>query len=341
MVQSPHRRAPELRLWSAQPRCCPTLQSACIVFLAFVWATGLMGCSTSSGTRFTLFPESNGLMQTTLAVRQDTGPLDLPRELAKQPLPPFRVEPGDALLVLPTEQEGTGIDKEGATEKNSPPPIRIPSDQPILPDGSINLGRYGRLMVVGRTVEEIEAAIRAQVQARIGRDPGFISVRIANRDSLVYYVLGDVNNPGVFPLKGRETVLDGILAAGGLNDRASRNNIILSRPTAPNACRVVIPICFREIVQLGDTTTNYQIMPGDRIIVPTRSIHELKTSLCLSCPRPAQACPLPKIPMGLPPPGHDPVAVPAISGPTHETLTAPQVVPLKVDPPEGRNPPSW
>jgi protein involved in polysaccharide export with SLBB domain len=283
--------------------------------MAFVCATGLLGCSSSSGTRFTLFPESNGLMQTTLAARQDTGPLDLPRELAKQPLPPFRVEPGDALLVLPTEQEGTGIDKEGAADKNPPPPIRIPSDQPILPDGSINLGRYGRLIVVGRTVEEIEAAIRSHIQAQIGRDPGFISVRIATRDSLVYYVLGDVNNPGVFPLKGRETVLDGILAAGGLNDRASRNNIIVSRPTAPDACRVVLPVCFREIVQLGDTTTNYQIMPGDRIIVPTRSIHERKTSLCLSCPRPPQACSLPRMPEASVP-AHEAIAAP-------HTATAP------------------
>ena len=49
---------------------------------------------------------------------------------------------------------------------------------------------------------------------------------------------------GSFALQGRETVLDGIIAAGGLNDKASRNNIILSRPTPPDGCRLVLPICY-------------------------------------------------------------------------------------------------
>src|SRR4029453_9400152 len=60
------------------------------------------------------------------------------------------------------------------------------------------------------------------------------TVRLGTRDSKVYYVLGEVNAPGAFPLRGRETVLDGIVAAGGLNSNASRNNIILSRPTHPD-----------------------------------------------------------------------------------------------------------
>jgi protein involved in polysaccharide export with SLBB domain len=75
-------------------------------------------------------------------------------------------------------------------------------------------------------------------------------------------------------LNGRETVLDGILIAGGLNDRASRRDIIVSRPTRPGDCRVVLPVCYREIVQLGDTTTNYQLLPGDRIFVPSKSSWE-------------------------------------------------------------------
>ena len=69
-------------------------------------------------------------------------------------------------------------------------------------------------------------------------------------------------------------MLDGILAAGGLDQRASLTQIVLSRPTRPNGCRIVLPICYRKIVQLGDTTTNYQLMPGDRIFVPTRQVHE-------------------------------------------------------------------
>ena len=44
--------------------------------------------------------------------------------------------------------------------------------------------------------------------------------------------------------------------------------------TAPAGCRLVLPVCYRHIVQLGDTTTNYQIMPGDRVFVATRSCQD-------------------------------------------------------------------
>src|SRR5205823_5081250 len=185
-------------------------------------------------------------------------PLPLARELDKRLLPGYVVEPGDVLLIQPADFDS---------------PVRLPADQPVLLDGTINLGRYGHVVVAGKTVTEISASVRSTVEAQT-KDAGPITVRLINRVSKVFYVLGEVNAPGSFPVQGRETVLDAILAAGGLTDRASRRNIILSRPTSPEGCRVVIPICYREIVQLGDTSTNYQIAPGDRIFVPTRSLLE-------------------------------------------------------------------
>jgi len=149
--------------------------------------------------------------------------------------------------------------------------------------------------VAGKTVEEIETAVRALVQAQT-KDAGPITVRVVTRQSKVYYVLGEVNAPGAFTLNGRETVLDAILAAGGLTDRASRKNIILSRPTAPCSPRVVLPVCYQEIVQLGDTGTNYQIAAGDRIYVASKT--------CWEDLQPHKTCPPcghPQTPQTLPP----------------------------------------
>src|SRR5262249_18644301 len=101
-------------------------------------------------------------------------------------------------------------------------------------------------------------------------DAGPITARVVSRQSKVYYVLGEVNAPGAYQLAGRETVLDAIIAAGGVNTKADLRRITLSRPTPPDGCRVVLPICYEEIVQLGDTSTNYQIAAGDRIFVPTK-----------------------------------------------------------------------
>jgi protein involved in polysaccharide export with SLBB domain len=259
----------------------------------------LAGCSTGpGGYRLTLFPEGHKLLDATKAVRTAcVGPQPLPRELDKHVAPLYTVEPGDVLLVQPAD-----IDS----------PARFPGDQPVLPDGTINLGRYGLAVVAGKTVPEIEALVRAQIDSSIKAQPrqkdlpgdrrdandvGPITVRVVTRQSKVYYVLGEVNAPGSFVLKGNETVLDGLLSAGGLTERGSRKNIVLSRPTPPNGCRVVLPVCYLQIVQLGDTSTNYQLAAGDRIYVPTRGPMEScgdekkKKHECPLCDGPQVPCP--------------------------------------------------
>jgi polysaccharide export outer membrane protein len=125
-------------------------------------------------------------------------------------------------------------------------------------------------MVAGKTLDQIEAEVRAVVLAQTHHDPGPVAARVVSRQGLVYYVLGEVHAPGAFPLTGRETVLDAILAAGGLTERADGRDVILTRPAPPGRRPVVLPVCYPQIVQLGDTTTNYQVAPGDRIFVPVR-----------------------------------------------------------------------
>jgi polysaccharide biosynthesis/export protein len=178
--------------------------------------------------------------------------------ISKQPLAAYTVEPGDVLLVTPVDLDS---------------PVRVPADQPVLPDGTINLGKFGHLRVMGRTVPEIEEAVKTAIRTQ-SKDSAIMSVRLISRQSKVYYVIGEVNSPGSFQLNGRETVLDALMQAGGLTDQASRDNIVLSRPTKPNCPRIVLPVCWKQIVQLGDTTTNYQLAPGDRIYVPSRRLCE-------------------------------------------------------------------
>ena len=128
---------------------------------------------------------------------------------------------------------------------------------------------------------------------------GFIDVRLVNRESKKFYVAGEVNAPGSFPFTGEETVLDAVTAAGGLTEKASRWDIILSRPTPPNGCRIILAVNYWDILQLGDTTTNYKLLPGDRVYVPTRTLLE---NLCGGGKkfwkwerRPQVSCPLPPL----------------------------------------------
>jgi protein involved in polysaccharide export with SLBB domain len=246
-----------------------------------VWAGGVVaaGCSSSGSSLFS--PPAYPLIKSAKAVRDSAPvPAPVPRELAKVLHQPFVVEPGDTLLVQPAKLDA---------------PLRLPPDQPVFPDGTIDLGDYGRPVVAGHTAPEIEAIVQAAVKAK-DKDAPTVNVRIIGRASKVYYVFGEVNAPGAFPLNGRETVLDALVAAGGLTRRSSKDNIVLSRPTPPDGCRVVYPVCWNEIVQLGDTTTNYQIQAGDRVYVPSAGMLEGLLPFCRNkhgcpaCLRPQVSC---------------------------------------------------
>jgi polysaccharide export outer membrane protein len=235
-------------------RCARVLKSRASLGIA----AGLLlavGCSGSNA----LFPHTYKMLPSARDIADSMRPTD-PRELSKQALEAYYIQPGDVLLLEVTDLESD---------------IRVPADQTVMPDGTIDLGQYGRIVVAGLTIEQIEVLVHDTIQAQEkDRTIKPLNVRLNVAESAVYYVLGEVNSPGAYPLIGRETVLDAIQTAGGLSERASDCQIILSRPTPPNSCRIVLPVCYMSIVQLGDTTTNYQIRPGDRVYVATRTFCE-------------------------------------------------------------------
>ena len=250
-----------------------------ILVVAVVLGSGI-GCNTVASTLgFT--PPVHKLIKPAEEFRNAAAnPAPLPRELEKAALPAFVVEPGDTLSVEPTDLDS---------------PIRLPGNQPVLQDGTIDLGKFGRPVVAWKTVPQIEAELKKLIDSK-STEKVAITVRLLGRESKVFYVLGEVNAPRAYPLAGRETVLDGILIAGGLTRQADVKKVILSRPTPSDGCRVVLPVCYNQIVQLGDTSTNYQLQPGDRIYIPSQSAfgdfckrHKEK-GMCLPCKGPQVSC---------------------------------------------------
>lgn len=235
------------------------------------------GCQSTGG--FSLWPNSFPLLKQTKEVAAEVPVgMCLARELNQEPVLNYFVEPGDRILIEPVK-----LDSE----------LDLIGDQLVQVDGSIDLGEFGRLRVAGFTVEGIEAAISDHIQQATEKYE-LVNVQLIETNAALFYVLGEVGSPGAYELAGRELVLDGLLRAGGLTSKASPCNIVLVRPTGPCDCRVVLPVCYRQITQLGDTTTNYQLQPGDRIVVASRTCCEelafwrqskpCKSCACNQCP---------------------------------------------------------
>lgn len=218
----------------------------------------LCGCAGPFGGGFSFLPEQRNLLPQAEQLRHRI-PATVPRELEEKVQQAYIVEPGDVLYVQPSDLDS---------------PLRLPGDQSILLDGTISLGKFGRMPVAGKSLVTIEREVEAKIKDMDTEFKGTITARVVSRNSKVYYVLGEVNSPGSFPLDGRESVLDGLIQAGGLTKRAASSRVILVRPSLPNQPRSVFPVCYQQIVQLGDTTTNYQLAPGDRIYVPSKTIWE-------------------------------------------------------------------
>ncbi len=231
-----------------------------------------VGCSTLG---LTLWPAQFPLLTKTKEFAAKSPlPSGMPHELSKQVLQDYFVEPGDRILIEPV-----ALDSE----------FRLVGDQEIQLDGSIDLGEYGRIRVAGMTVEAIERAIEDHL-AQFIEEREAVNVQLIETNAAEFYVLGEVGSPGAYAMDGNETVLDAIVMAGGLTNRASPCDMILVRPTNPADCRVVQRICYRQITQLGDVTSNYQLQPGDRVVVGSRTLCEelafwKQTSACECCDR--------------------------------------------------------
>ena len=158
----------------------------------------------------------------------------------------------------------------------------LTGDRLVRPDGSLNLSPYGDLFVQGSTLPEVRQKIRAQILRERpdllprldSSDEIYNDVEVTGFNSQVCYVQREVNAPTILPITGQETVLDAVVRAGSVTEFAERNDVYLVRvdPFTAQDGPQVLPVHLRDIVELGDTETNYQLRPGDRIVVPPRRI---------------------------------------------------------------------
>jgi polysaccharide export outer membrane protein len=109
-----------------------------------------------------------------------------------------------------------------------------------------------------------------------------VSVDVYAYNSKFYYVITDFAGSGEqvvrLPSTGNETVLDAISLIGGLS-AVSSTRLWIARP-APDGCGdQILPVDWKGITRRGNTRTNYQILPGDRVFVMSQPMTKADTVL--------------------------------------------------------------
>ncbi len=174
----------------------------------------------------------------------------------------------------------------------------ISGERLVRPDGKISLGFYGDLYVAGLTVPEVKAkvvrhlqkyleddllglVIREEDTGEVVIDPSTMKAKMLDPkesdrvfvdvtayNSKNYYVQGEVLVPGKLPVTGKDTVLDAIIYAGGMSTRADHNGVVLYRQPPNGGALKAMHIDIDQITMGDDLSTNYQLLPGDRLVVP-------------------------------------------------------------------------
>ena len=158
---------------------------------------------------------------------------------------------------------------------------QIAGEHLVGPDGTINLGIYGNVYVSGLTVAEAREAVEGYL-AEYMDDPS-IALDVYAYNSKVYYIITEGAGFGErvvrLPITGNETVLDAIAQIGGLQQTSS-TKIWISRPTPHgDNCDQVLPVDWASVTAGGATSTNYQLLPGDRLFIAEDRVMAIENAI--------------------------------------------------------------
>jgi polysaccharide export outer membrane protein len=129
----------------------------------------------------------------------------------------------------------------------------------VRPDGRISVPLIGDVTASGRTPEQLEKDIADRLSKFI-KDPQ-VNVGILAVGSKKYFILGEVNKPGSFPLVVPTNVLEALVNAGGFRDFANTSKILILRGSK------VITFNYKQVTRGKKPEQNIFLEPGDKIIV--------------------------------------------------------------------------
>lgn len=197
---------------------------------------------------------------------------NIPRELEHTTIPAYAIEATDVLVI-------EALLRNPKTRQTERLPVQpISGEFVVRPDGTLGLGVWGQVAVAGLSAEQAADAVRRKLSvftqlkgAEARPDSLVVTVDVKSKNSKAYYLFFDGNGGGEqvlrLPWTGNETVLDAIAAVPGLAAQAETRQIRVMRKSSDGAPYQNLTVNWNDIVQRGDTRTNYALQSGDRVYV--------------------------------------------------------------------------
>ena len=139
----------------------------------------------------------------------------------------------------------------------------------VRPDGRITTPLISDMPAVGKTPTMLAQDLKIQLSEYI-RDP-LVSVIVDNFSgtfSQQIRIVGATAKPASIPYRANMTLLDAMIAVGGLSEFASGNRARLVRQDRETGRQREYAVKIGDLLKRGDSRANVKLEPGDVIIIP-------------------------------------------------------------------------
>ena len=160
----------------------------------------------------------------------------------------YRVGPGDTLKVYVFQNE------------------ELSATVPVRPDGKISTPLVEDMVAVGKSPSQLARDIEKSLAEYVKSPKVNVVVMVAASVFSQVKVIGQVKTPQALPYRDGMTVLDAVLAVGGLGQFAAGNRAHLVR--TENGKQIEIKVKLDALVNSGDMKQNLLLKPGDVLVVP-------------------------------------------------------------------------
>jgi polysaccharide export outer membrane protein len=136
----------------------------------------------------------------------------------------------------------------------------LSTSQAIRPDGKITMPVIKEVMAAGLTPTELGVEISKALSDYVKNPQVVVAVQAIR--SKRYYLSGEINRPGAYPLGQPTTIFEALTMAGGFREFAGKKNIMIIRGTKR------FKFNWNEVVKGKNLAQNIALENGDHIIVP-------------------------------------------------------------------------
>jgi polysaccharide export outer membrane protein len=137
---------------------------------------------------------------------------------------------------------------------------------PVRPDGKVATPLVDELVAQGKNPIEIARDIE-KLLGKFVRDP-VVTVIVTSFNgpySEQIRVVGEAAKPQSLPYRQKMTLLDVMIAVGGLTDFAAGNSATILRGGAGGT---QYSVRLKDLIRRGDVSANVEMRPGDILIIP-------------------------------------------------------------------------